>query len=232
MKTTFIILTILLTGFTEGYSCKCYQMNLKNEIDSADLIFLGIPIEKKQIESKMIYKFSVVKIWKGERTDTIEIQTGLGGQDCGMIFELGKNYIVYSRNGQTTDCQRNSLANMTFDELKLDYIFMPECALISFTGIDQQLSDKEGEYLNRQFKDLSDEFDFKNKSILFTSNRTVINKRDWFQRFWVYDKPVVQLVKLTDQEKLETGYDAILVTYCKIMITDKTKKKILKQIQK
>jgi hypothetical protein len=33
--------------------------------------------------------------------------------------------------------------------------------------------------------------------------------------FWVYDKPDLQLLKLTQQETDETGYNAILVTYCK-----------------
>ncbi len=38
----------------------------------------------------MIYQFSVDKTWKGDKLDTIEIKTGLGGQDCGMIFEIGR----------------------------------------------------------------------------------------------------------------------------------------------
>jgi len=231
MKRALIILVILLTGLTKSYSCKCYQMNLEMEIDSADLIFRGIPIFKKQIDSKMIYKFSVEKVWKGEKSDTIEIKTGLGGQDCGMIFEMGKNYIVYSKNGQTTHCRRNAMADKTFDGLKLDYLFLPEYSLTSFKNPDKQLNDKESEYLNRQFSDFIDAYDFKNKSIIFTSNLTVIDKKTWFDRFWFYDRPVTYIVKLTDKEKSETGYDAILVTYCKMMITDKIKEKILKQVK-
>ena len=61
----------MFAGFTKGYSCKCYQMNLRNEIDSADLIFQGIPINRKQVDSKMIYQFSVDKIWKGYKSDTM-----------------------------------------------------------------------------------------------------------------------------------------------------------------
>ena len=205
-------------------------MNLKMEIDSADLIFRGIPIYKKQIDSKIIYKFFVEKVWKGEKSDTIEIKTGLGGQDCGMIFEIGKNYIVYSKNGQTTHCRRNALVDNTFDDLKLDYLFLPEYSLISFKSVDKQLNDVESEYLNQQFVDFIENYDFKGKSIIFTSNRTVIDKKAWFESFWFYDRPVVYVVKLTDKEKSETGYDAILVTYCK-MFTNKMKEKILNQVK-
>jgi hypothetical protein len=231
MKSSLIILTILLTGFTKGYSCKCYQMGLKNEIDSSDLIFQGIPFYKNLVGSNMHYQFLVEKIWKGTESDTINIITGIGGPDCGMIFEIGKSYVVYSKNGYTSYCRRNSLIDETYDDLKLNYRFYPEFVFVSFTGVDKQLNLEEGDYLNEQFNDQAENFDFKGKSILFTSNRTVINKKIWYQRFWVYDKPVVQLLKLTPQEKEETGYDAILATYCKTFITDRTKKKILQQIK-
>ncbi|MBK8808720.1 MAG: hypothetical protein IPO21_19615 [Bacteroidales bacterium] len=108
--------------------------------------------------------------------------------------------------------------------------FLPDLASTSFTGIDKLLNDRESDYLNQQFNGFIENYDFKGKSIIFTSNRTEISKKDWYERFWIYDRPVAYIVKLTDKEKAETGYDAILVTYCKIMITDKMKQKILKQI--
>ena len=232
MKTTLILLTILLTGFTKGYSCKCYQMSFKNEIDSADLIFQGIPVSKRQIDSKMIYRFHVDKTWKGTYKDSIDIETGSDSRLCGMVFEIGKIYVVYSKNGQTSYCRRNSLIDKTFDDLKLDYRFLPDLASTSFTGLDKLLNDKESDYLNQQFNGFIENYDFNEKAIIFTSNRTVISKKEWYERFWIYDRPVAYIVKLTDKEKAETGYDAILVTYCKTMITDKMKQKILKQIKK
>ncbi len=96
MKQILIILIIFLSGFANGYSCECDQMNFRNEIDSADLIFKGIPVGKRRVDSKMVYTFLVEKVWKGQKSDTIEIKTGFGGPDCGMIFELGKKYIVYA----------------------------------------------------------------------------------------------------------------------------------------
>ena len=205
-------------------------MNLRNEIDSADLIFQGIPFDKKQIDSKMIYRFSVGKIWKGEKSDTIEIKTGLGGPDCGMIFELGKAYIVYSKHFETTYCRRNKLVDSTLDDLKLDFKFMPDFSN-AFIDNEKRLNSKESEYLNRQFEKTFKDYDFTDKSILFTYSTKAISKSDWIYTNWEYDSPSVELVKLTESEKQQTGYDAILVTWSKFMINDKMKTKILKQIK-
>lgn len=229
MKRTLLILIILLTGFTKGYSCKCYQMNLRNEIDSADLIFQGIPITKKQIDSKMIYTFSVEKVWKGEKSDTIEIKTGLGGPDCGMIFELGKTYVVYAKHFETTYCRRNKLIDSTLDGLKLDFKFMPDFTN-AFIDHEKKLNLKESEYLNRQFKKTFKDYDFTDKSVLFTYSTMVVSKKDWIDTNWEYESPVVELIVLSDIEKQQTGYDAILVTWSKLKINNKMKGKIFKQI--
>ena len=230
MKQALIIVIILLSVFVEGYACECNQMNLKHEIDSADLIFQGIPIEKNQIDSKMIYRFYVDKVWKGNHADTIEIKTGLGGQDCGMIFEIGKTYIVFSKNRLTSRCRKNALIDSTYNDLKLDYKLTKDF-LSAFNNQEKRLNDQESEYLNQQFDKLSDNYNFKNKSILFTHSITVISKSDWIKKNWEYENPSVELVILTDQERNETGYDAILVTWSKFMLTDKMKKRILKQIK-
>ncbi|MFA5330267.1 MAG: hypothetical protein WC384_20910 [Prolixibacteraceae bacterium] len=230
MKRTLIIFTILLTGFTKGYSCKCNQMGIESEIDSADLIFQGIPIDKKQIDSKMIYKFSVEKVWKGNESDTISIKTGLGGPDCGMVFELGKSYVVYANHFETTYCRRNELIDSTFDDLKLDFKFASDFSN-TFIYNEKRLNSKEAEYLNRQFAKEIPNYDFTDKSILFTTSMSIISKSDWIKTNWKHDSPSVELVILTEEEKIQSGYDAILVTWSKFMINDKMKSKILKQIK-
>lgn len=41
----------------------------------------------------------VEKVYNGKRiADTIEIQTGLGGGDCGFPFSIGQSYIVFASN--------------------------------------------------------------------------------------------------------------------------------------
>jgi len=230
MIRSFLILTILLTGITKSYSCKCYQMNLENEIDSADLIFQGKPIEKNQIDSKMIYKFSIDNVWKGSNSKTVEIITGLGGQDCGMIFEIGRTYVVFSNNGETSHCRKNALIDSTNIDLKLDYKYTKDFNK-AFKKQEKKLNPQESLYLNQQFKRELENYDFKDKAIIFATSLTVISKADWIESNWKHENPTIELVELSNQEKEETGYDAILVTKSKFILTDKIKKKILKQLK-
>lgn len=230
MKQTLLIAIILMSGFTNGFACKCSYQNLNNEIDSADLIFQGIPIDKKLVDSKMIYQFSVDKIWKGDKSDTIEIKTGLGEQDCGMIFEIGKNYVVFAKNGETSHCRKNAVIDSTHIDLKLDYKFTTDF-VDAFKNQEKKLNVQESEYLNRHFNSEFEKYDFKDKSIIFTHSTLVISKSDWIATNWEYDNPSVELVELTKEEKEETGYDAILVTWSKFLLTDKMKERILKRIK-
>ena len=230
MKIIFLTTIILISGFTNGFACKCSYQNLENEIDLAELIFQGIPINKKQIDSKMIYQFLVDKVWKGINSDTIEIKTGLGGQDCGMVFELGRAYVVFAKNGETSHCRKNAQIDSTNIDLKLDYKFTMDFSE-AFKNHEKKLNTQESEYLNRQFKRELANYDFKDKSIIFTTSMSVISKTDWIKTNWKHENPSVELVELTMQEKAETGYDAILVTWSKFILTDKMKGKILKQLK-
>jgi len=230
MKHIFLTAIIIISGFTNGLACKCSYQNLENEIDLADLIFQGVPISKKQIDSKMIYQFIISKVWKGVKLDTIEIKTGLGGQDCGMVFELGKAYVVFAKNGETSHCRKNAQIDSTNIDLKLDYKFTKDFSE-AFKNQDKKLNIQESEYLNRQFKRELNNYDFKGKAIIFTTSMSVISKIDWIKKNWKHENPSVELVELTEQEKEETGYDAILVTWSKFILIDKMKRKILNQLK-
>jgi hypothetical protein len=230
MKRTLLFLIIIFIAFTKGYSCRCNQLNIEDEIGAADLIFQGIPIDKKQIDSKMIYKFSIEKVWKGNESDTISIKTGLGGPDCGMVFELGESYIVYANHFETSYCRRNEMIDSTIDGLKLDLKFASDFSN-AFINNEKKLSSKESEYLNRQFAKEIQNYDFTDKSILFTSSISVISKSEWINTNWKHDSPSVELVILTEEERKQTGYDAILVTWSKFFINSKLKSKILKQVK-
>ena len=178
-KQILLIAIILLSGFTNEFDCKCSYQNLNNEIDFADLIFQGVPIDKKQVDSKLIYQFSVEKIWKGAKSDTIEIKTGLGGPDCGMIFEIGKTYVVFAKNGETSRCRKNVLIDSTYIDLKLDYKFTNDL-IDAFNNQEKELNAQESEYLNRFFNNKFEKYDFTDKSIIFTYSTRVISKSDWF----------------------------------------------------
>jgi hypothetical protein len=107
-----MIRCILITAFAfcANYvlACKCGHHSFKEESVSSDQIFIGKVIYKTESD-KVYYHFLVTENFKGEKTDTITIQTGYGGPDCGMEFLIGKEYLVYAKQKRTSRCQRNAL---------------------------------------------------------------------------------------------------------------------------
>jgi hypothetical protein len=91
----------------------------KNSFEQSDVIFVGVPervelkwklLEAKngalvspgfnQLESvdapRMVVKFRVKEAYKGSFGSTVEVNTGLGGGDCGAQFDSGLEYLVYA----------------------------------------------------------------------------------------------------------------------------------------
>jgi hypothetical protein len=97
-------------------------MTFSEEVFQADQIFIGT-VQKKTTAGRAYYLFSISQMFKGDKADTLTIITGFGGPDCGMMFEVGKTYLVYAHNSQTTRCRRNALANNNADISKLKYLF-------------------------------------------------------------------------------------------------------------
>ncbi len=227
----FFLSLLLFAGlYNQTQACQCVPPDLQEEIEDADLIFKGIPIEKRQENFKMIYRFAVRKTWKGQAVDTLEIQTGLGGGDCGMLFYIGKAYIVFAKNGRTSRCRMNRLAEKNKAlEAKLDLFFSPAFSSI-FKNNNPRLSSAESAYLNSQFPQIG--YDFSGKSVAFTLNLHIIPKGEWFRDNFFKKNVVVQPVLLNETEKAKTGYDIILVSWSKRDINKRRKKKLLEQLEK
>ena len=81
---------------------------MKKEIEKTDVVFTGKIISRKIYEEKneynenlnftqVEYQVLIIERLKGEIvTDTLTIYTGLGNGDCGIKFQIGKSYIIYS----------------------------------------------------------------------------------------------------------------------------------------
>lgn len=123
--TMTIFILLLFTGITERlFACSCIgKRTVQDEVKYADALVVGTILSKQIVTltdstvlkmflndstwrnssmSKMTiarYKLLINEIYKGKITnDTLTIYTGLGGGDCGIQFEIGKNYIVYGKN--------------------------------------------------------------------------------------------------------------------------------------
>ena len=231
------IIFLMLASIQISIACKCNYSSLRVEIVKASEIFQGKVVDKEKVENGYIYEFEIEKSWKmevnwnGDLEKTKRIKTGFGGGDCGSKFELGKSYIVFSNNGNTNMCRRNEETDKTYDDLKLDYYFSEALKKSSFRNDQPKLNEFEAEYLNEQFAGEDLNFDFSNKSIAFTSNKSIIGKSTWYASNWNFDLPVIELVQLSEAEREEYGVDAILVTWSKMKVSKRQRKKLLKKLR-
>lgn len=70
--------------------------------------------------------FNVQTSWKGITTTTAEVRTGYGGGDCGYLFSVGAQYVVYARGAtdelRTGICGRTDAVTSTRGQEDLRYL--------------------------------------------------------------------------------------------------------------
>lgn len=111
---------------------------------------------------------------------------------------------------------------------------------LSECGIDNnpKLTQSESEFLNEYMTDYNKQnFDFTNKKVIFVtgnSGNKIGTKSTYFdeikQRNQTDDKIATWVVKLTEEEQIQSGYD-VIVTYWVKVVTERRKRKILNEIK-
>ena len=120
MKQIVIILAVLFIGTIQSIACDCKEVkSIEEEYAFSKAVVTGKIISKEQVvltDSKIVeynpsskpyngrlivkYQLVLVESIKGNfKTDTIDIYTGMGGPDCGVNFDIGKEYLVYGIEG-------------------------------------------------------------------------------------------------------------------------------------
>jgi hypothetical protein len=101
---------------------------------------------------------------------------------------------------------------------------------------EPKLTQTESEFLNEYMTDYNRQnFDFTNKKVIFitgNSGHQFGTKSEYFdkirERNGNADKIATWVVKLTEEEQFESGYD-VIVTYWVKVLTNRQKRKILKE---
>lgn len=231
MKRISLLGCLILLATFSSYACQCRNMTFHEEVFSVKNIFVGTVLDRQPIPGKDVsYLFSISQNFKGDLPDTININTGFGGPDCGMNFEIGKTYIVFSNLNRTSRCSRNSLVHLSPDLEKLKYLFQPGFPNGLFKTTTPFLSDTEAEYLNFELLRKRNDFDFSKKKVVFSLNGNLIDKQRYFKdlggKFITTD-----LIVLTDAEKLKNyNYDAIIVSGRKGQISNHYRKRLIKKL--
>ena len=125
----------------------------------------------------------------------------------------------------------------------LSTVSSAQAILIDSCGLntDSKLSKYESAYFNGQLSKQRGNFDFVDKKVGFAYGnfgKTVVSKKEYFDRwgrdYFKRDSHVVDiLLILTADEKVKSGdFDAIIVSWSKIMIDNKHRQKIISKLKR
>ncbi len=137
---------------------------------------------------------------------------------------------------------------LTFFALCQASILFGQISEVQKCGLDDEsnINTFEAKYFNEVFKDKRGNFDFTEKVIAFytgSSGTTQSNKSNYFNGLKKGSKEVrdihswqagqTQLLILTKKEKeLSGGYDAILISWSKILMSGKSRSKLVENLKK
>lgn len=122
-----IILSFFTIFFCKNANC-CYCLDsatISSSFKQSNLIFKGLILSvrvdnsKRELSYYRIYTVQIEKLYKGHiRHEIVEVLTGFGDGDCGINFEIGKQYIIYSSMDRKFSLNNN---------LPIDSYFTNEC---------------------------------------------------------------------------------------------------------
>ena len=100
------------------------------------------------------------------------------------------------------------------------------------------LSNSEAGFLDSMLLNKRGDFEFKEKNVVFvtgSSANKIITKAEFFEAFDTksidqVQLPLEMLVLSAEEKRKANGYDVIIISWSKVVITDRQKNKILKQL--
>ena len=152
-KSSILMFVLILISIGEVYACSCLNTRIKEGFKRSDLIFTGKVVDEKwetttekisgtdktEEYKRVTYTFQIIEFIKGKGfVNEVKITTSGMGESCGMTFNIGSEYLIYSYKAEhratpnlylisekvkpfyTTDlCTRtNELKNIKTKELK------------------------------------------------------------------------------------------------------------------
>ena len=223
-----VLILCLIHPITEA--CECVIRPIAQEIESADQIFTGRVTGRTELRGKVSYQFEVSRNWKGAEIPTISLTTGMGGGDCGMIFEMDKEYVVFTSKGQTSRCRPNESVNNGMKIGLLRYHLDDEFRNQIATDSRTKLNAAEALYFNSLLKTQRGSFDFADKHVAFYTNNSLTDKQRYFKSNGGRTS-AEQLMILTKVEKQATGYEAVIVSWKKTGLGKGFRKRVIKELR-
>ena len=122
---------VALPSRSDACSCR-YGVPVCETFWATPLVFSGKVLEIAPAQAKdkgrrtqgygRFVTFSIAQTWKGEAGGTIQINTGMGGGDCGYNFVKGREYLVYAHGSggkySTGICSRTRRLSAAGEDLE------------------------------------------------------------------------------------------------------------------
>lgn len=184
---------------------------------------------------KVYYFFLITHTFKGEKADTVTILTGFGHGDCGIQFEKGQDYLVFTHGkNETSNCSRTALAAGNPDVAKLKYLF--EKSYADDIGKDKapELTQSEANYFNlelvRQRMTKTTYFDFQFKRVAFFEDGKLKDKQYYFENWGGKEANAFLYILTPEEKKVASGYDAIIVVTKRLPGRKGFRKKLVRRL--
>ena len=95
----YLLAFLLLVLSPVSFSCSCLHIPLKEHVNEAKAIYLGLLTGAKLVEEKEEWyikaEFRVEEVLKGNVSKKTTVKTGVGGGDCGIPMTVGKPYMIF-----------------------------------------------------------------------------------------------------------------------------------------
>jgi hypothetical protein len=90
-----------------------------------------VPANLDQSTPVMLVSFNVSRRYRGARKQHVQVETGLGGGDCGFAFEIGKQYLVYAHTGDSGGLSTGiCTATAPLEESRVDLAYLRGEAIV------------------------------------------------------------------------------------------------------
>jgi hypothetical protein len=92
------VLSATLVPFASkpAWACSCAVFSKPRLAHAADAVFTGTVARVTDNQSGHLVNFDVDTVYKGPVNPSIDVQTGLGGGDCGFDFVVDRRYTVFA----------------------------------------------------------------------------------------------------------------------------------------
>lgn len=114
MRLIFLLFGLFLS--TSAFACDCIpEVEMSLEFHRTRTVFVG-RVTKIQPDSDnkglLVVTFEVADNLKMANSSTIKIKTSASGKNCGYVFRVGQNYLVYANQARpglmTSVCSRTT----------------------------------------------------------------------------------------------------------------------------